>query len=72
MFTNPVFFEVGGTPIRSAEGAEYGLRWIDELQRQADEWPGWRSDAEKTRVYARFDEARTVYRRLLREAAEGR
>ncbi|MFV1987826.1 MAG: CehA/McbA family metallohydrolase [Gemmatimonadota bacterium] len=69
-FTNPVFMEVAGEPIRDAAGADYGLRWIDELQRQAEEWPGWRTDAEKAHVYAQFDEARAVYRRLRAEASE--
>ena len=67
-FTNPVWFTVGGEAIRDAEGAQYGLEWIDELERQAREWPGWRTQAEQDHVYAQFDEARDVYRRLLSEA----
>jgi len=70
-FTNPVWFEVGDEPIRNGEAANYGLRWIDELQRQAEQWPGWRSEVEQEHVYEQFDEAREVYRRLTIEA-EGR
>ncbi|WP_419163761.1 CehA/McbA family metallohydrolase [Candidatus Palauibacter sp.] len=67
-FTNPVWFTVGGAAIRDAAGAQYGLDWIDELERQARQWPGWRSQTEQDHVYGQFEEAREVYRRLLSEA----
>lgn len=67
--TNPVWVEVDGVPVRSVEAAEYGLAWIDRLQELAEEWPYWRSDAEKAHVYGQFDEAREVYRRRGAEAA---
>ena len=66
--TNPVWVTVAGRPIRSAEAAEYALRWIDRLQEMAEEWPGWRSEREKEHVYAQFEEAREVYRRRGAEA----
>lgn len=69
--TNPIWVTVDGAPIRSSESAEYALSWIDKLQLMADQWPGWRSDEEKAHVYAQFDEARGIYRRLGSEA-EGR
>ncbi|MGQ0735453.1 MAG: CehA/McbA family metallohydrolase [Acidobacteriota bacterium] len=68
-FTNPVWVTVGGLPVRNRAAAEYCLKWIDLLQKQADAWPGWRSQREKDHVYAQFDEARAIYRRLLGEAA---
>jgi hypothetical protein len=34
----------------------------------AHAWPGWRAQQEKDHVYAQFDEARAVYRRLASEA----
>ena len=67
-FTNPVWVTVAGQPIRSAEAADYALRWIDKLQAMAEEWPGWRSDREREHVYAQFEEAREVYRRRGAEA----
>lgn len=67
-FTNPVWITVGGQPIREPAAAEYALRWIDLLHEMAEEFPGWRSDAEKEHVYAQFDEARAVYRSVLQEA----
>lgn len=70
-FTNPVWVVVGNQPIRSRASAEYSLKWIDELQKQTEAWPGWRSQKEKDHVYAQFEEARNVYRRLLREASGG-
>ncbi len=69
--TNPVWITVGGAPIRSASAADYALRWIDKLQAMAEEWPGWRSEAEKAHVYAQFDEARAIYRARGEEAAPG-
>lgn len=69
--TNPIWIEVDGAPIRSAEAAQYALDWIDKLQEMAEAWPGWRSDAERARVFAQFEEARNVYRRLQIEAEDG-
>lgn len=60
-FTNPIWFQIGEQPIRNPAAAEYGLRWIDNLQAQAEAWPGWRSEAEKAHVFAQFEQARQVY-----------
>jgi hypothetical protein len=67
-FTNPIWVIVDGRPIRSAEAADYAIRWIDKLQAMAEEWPGWRSRAEEDHVYAQFEEARDVYRARRAEA----
>jgi Tol biopolymer transport system component len=67
-FTNPVWVTVGSQPVRSRASAQYALNWIDKLQKLAEAWPGWRSQKEKDHVYAQFDEARRVYRRLASEA----
>jgi hypothetical protein len=68
-FTNPGWITVGDQPVRHRASAEYALQWIDNLQAQAEAWPGWRSPREKAHVYAQFDEARAVYRRFVAEAA---
>jgi TolB protein len=60
--TNPVWFEVDGAPVRNPAAAEYGLRWIDNLQQQAEAWPDWRSESEKAHVFGQFEQARQVYR----------
>jgi|TARA_Y100000294_G_scaffold101983_1_gene94725 hypothetical protein len=67
-FTNPVWVHVGDQPVRSRAAAEYSLRWIDKLQELADAWPGWRSDPERAHVFAQFEQAREIYRRLAAEA----
>jgi hypothetical protein len=66
-FTNPVWLTVDGRPVRSREASEYSLQWIDRLQQMADQWPRWRSEAEKDHVFAQFEEARRVYRRRATE-----
>ena len=67
-FTNPVWVEVGGRPVRSEAAADYALRWVDKLEGMAEEHPGWRSDAEKEHVLQQFEEARSVYRARRTEA----
>jgi hypothetical protein len=69
-FTNPVWIQVGDQLIRDAAAADYGLRWIDTLQEMADAWPGWRAQKERDHVFAQFDEARAIYRRLAAEAGQ--
>ena len=63
-FTNPVWVTVGGQPVRSRAAVDYSIRWIDKLQRMAEEWPGWRSQKEKDHVFGQFKEARRIYSRL--------
>ena len=70
-FTNPVWFTVGGEPIRDAASADYGLEWIEKLAAMADEWPGWRSEEERRAVFDQFEEAAMVYERLKAEAEGG-
>lgn len=66
--TNAIRVYVGNRPIRNRESAEYFIRWIDKLRKMADQWLWWRSDAEKRHVFAQFDQARSVYEKLAREA----
>ena len=68
-FTNPVWVYMNGRPIRSAEAADYSVRWIDKLQSMAEEWPGWRSQREKDHVYGQFEEARRIYQQRGDEAS---
>ncbi len=67
-FTNPVWFEVDGAPIRDAASAEYGIRWIEKLTAMAEASPGWRSEEEWRRVRYQFLQAKGVYERLRAEA----
>jgi hypothetical protein len=68
-FTNPIWIKVGGQAVRNRAAAEYALRWIDKLQEMAAAWPDWRSQRERDHVFAQFDQARQVYRRMITEAA---
>ncbi len=67
--TNPVYIHVGGQPIRSAESADYFVRWIEKLIPMAEAHPGWRSAWEKAHVLGQFREAREVFVRRKAEAA---
>jgi Tol biopolymer transport system component len=68
-FTNPIWVEVGGQPVRDRASAEYSIRWIDKLRQMAEEWPGWRSEKEKQHVFSQFDEARARYQGFLEESS---
>jgi WD40 repeat protein len=58
--TSPVYVYCGGQPIRSREDAEYFVRWIDDITRQAEAHPGWRSERERKHVLDQFAEARRI------------
>ena len=53
---------------RDSASAEYFVRWIDKLTSMAEQWPWWRSPKERDHVFAEFNEARRVYKRLAAEA----
>jgi len=59
--TSPVYVYKGSQAIRSKADAEYFLKWIDDITRQAQEHPGWRSDREKRHVLGQFQQARRVF-----------
>jgi len=70
--TNPVWLLLADRPVRSADSAQYFIRWIDKLTAMAEAHPGWRSDKEKGHVLSQFAEARKVYERLAAEAPQPR
>jgi hypothetical protein len=59
--TSPVYISCGGRPVRSRSDAEYFIRWIDDVARQAEQHPGWRSSEQKRHVLAQFAEARKAF-----------
>jgi len=65
--TNCIRVYKGSEKIRNRESAEYFDRWIVKLRGMAEEWPWWRSQKEKDHVFAQFDEARGIYKRLAAE-----
>ena len=58
--TSPVYVYCGGQPIRSREDAEYFIRWIDDITRQAEAHPGWRAERERKHVLDQFAAARRI------------
>ena len=66
--TNAVRVYVGDKKIRNRDSAEYFIRWLAKLREMAEDWFGWRSQTEKDRVFAQFEEARRVYEQRAREA----
>jgi hypothetical protein len=67
-FTNPIWIQVGSRPVRSRQAAEYSIRWIDKLKDMANNWPGWRSQAEREHVLEQFQQARRIYQEFQQEA----
>jgi TolB protein len=59
--TGAIYVMVGDQAIRSRTDAEYFLRWIDDITRQATAHPGWRSDRERQHVLGQFAEARKIW-----------
>ena len=68
--TSPVYVTCGNQPIRSRAHAEYFIRWIDDITRQAERHPGWRSERERKHVLAQFAEARKVFEQRAAEAEQ--
>ena len=66
--SNPVWFTVGGAPIRDRAAADYSLGWIERLTAMADESPGWRSEDERRAIFDQFQQVAAVYERLEAEA----
>jgi hypothetical protein len=66
--TGPIYVYTGKQPIRSKQDAQYFVRWIDGITKQAQEHTGWRSDQERKHVLGQFAEARKVFEEREREA----
>jgi TolB protein len=66
--TSPIYVYCGDQLIRSREDAEYFVRWIDDVARQASASPGWRSERERKHVLDQFAEARRILEQRAREA----
>lgn len=59
--TSPIYISVGGEPVSSAKDAAYFVAWIDRLSQAANNYPDWRSAAEKEHVVKLLSDARAVY-----------
>ena len=58
----------GSQPVRSKADAEYFLTWIDDITKQAQAHPGWRSERERSHVLGQFQQARKVFEQRAKEA----
>jgi hypothetical protein len=61
--TSPVYVIRNGTPIRSAEDAEYFLRWIDRLAAFAAGSKDWNTDAERDGTLGLIGRAKQEFER---------
>lgn len=68
--TSPVYVYKGGQPIRSKADSAYFIQWIDDITKQAQAHPGWRSDKERAHVIGQFQQARKVFEQRVKEAQE--
>jgi len=59
--TSPIYVTVGGEPVRSAEDAEYFLRWIDRLEAAARANNDWNNDQERARTLELMERARKEF-----------
>ncbi len=66
--TGAIYVNCGGRPVRSRVDAEYFIRWIDDITRQAEQHPGWRSERERRHVLEQFAAARKVFEQRAAEA----
>jgi hypothetical protein len=62
-----VYIYCGEQWIRSREDAKYFIRWIDEITRQAQACPAWRTELLRHHVLDQFAQAGILQQRV-REA----
>ncbi|MEO7651919.1 MAG: hypothetical protein ABIZ80_15755, partial [Bryobacteraceae bacterium] len=65
--TSPVYVYKGSQPIRSKEDATYFIAWIDDITKQAQAHPGWRSNRERRHVIGQFQQARKIFEERAKE-----
>jgi len=62
--TSPVYVEVGGARLRSAEDAQFFVAWIDRVTEATAAYPDWNNADEKAHVLAELSAARTIYLKM--------
>jgi hypothetical protein len=65
--TSAIYVHCGNGLVRSRSDAEYFIRWIDDITRQAQDHPGWRSEREKKSVLEQFAAARKEFEKRAAE-----
>ena len=61
--TSPIYLTVAGAPARSAEDADYFMRWIDRLTTYAAASKDWNSEAERDATLDMMHRAREEFAR---------
>jgi WD40 repeat protein len=61
--TSPIYVTVGGAPVRSAEDAEYFLRWIGRVEAAVMESKDWNTDGEREKALELMRRARAEFER---------
>ncbi len=59
--TSPIYVSVNDTPVRSAEDAEFFVRWIVRLEQVADSSTAWNTPAERATVLRALADAQSVF-----------
>jgi len=59
--TSPIYVRVNDAPVRSAEDAEFFVRWIGRLEQVADTSTAWNTPAERATVLRALADARSVF-----------
>ena len=59
--TSPIYVTVGGAPARSAEDAEYFVRWIERLEAAAEASTDWNTPDERDRTLELMERARKEF-----------
>lgn len=65
--TNCIRVYVGQEKIRSAESAEYFVRWMEKLRAMTENPDLWRSAAEEGHVFEQFQRAEDIYKQRQQE-----
>ena len=61
--TSPIYLTVAGAPVRSAEDADYFLRWISRLEAAANASRDWNTEAERAAALNLIRSAREEFER---------
>jgi len=61
--TSPIYVRVGDQPVRSAEDAQFFVRWIDRVEQATRASTAWNTPAEQAGVLRALAQARAVFTR---------
>lgn len=68
--TSPIYISVDGKPTASRRDAEFMIRWVDEILKVSDKPDRYKTPEQRTAAQKQFHEARGIYDRIARTAAQ--